>query len=250
LELAIQAARAVGFEFEQDDAAVREYLCKYNYQVPLVHPTYGLLEIHYGLYRDLPENVAPAMLDRAYPSHVYGRKALRLVDADLFFVLAVHLARSQRAFVWSWLMDLALLGAIMSIGDWELLCERTIVWGGQLYVLACVRMLSDLWGRRPDGLSVRMETVLTDSLRWPERLALRHLKSRLPAAPLGGDKLRIARYLARRPENLQSPWRKLVPHPGVVCIDMGVRSDDPEFARHRLRHALVRARRFLASADS
>ena len=68
-----------------------------GYNVALVHPRAGLLELHYRLWRDLDDNFSAAVFERAVPHP--GSDNLRvLTPVDLVLMCAVHWMK-QPAFV-------------------------------------------------------------------------------------------------------------------------------------------------------
>lgn len=248
LDRAIAAAQRVGFSFGYADPAIEAMAREEGYQVTLWHERYGCLELHHGLYRDIPESATHAMLDRSVAAEVYGARVRRFVDRDLFYLLCVHLAKSRELWVWGWLMDLALLAPAIAPADFDLLVDDCLEWGGQVFVLACIQMLRELWGAEPPQLGSHQVRRLEEALSVLERPALRSFMSKLPGGPLGGEGLMLARRLSLRPGRRSSPLRAVICHRGAVCAELGVRSDAPGFAWHRVRHVGLRMRRGVRAA--
>jgi hypothetical protein len=243
---AVAASEAVGFRPVHQDPAVLEFLTHVHYDLPLVHPDHGSLEIHRDLYRDIPSAVTSAMCDRAVDARIYGEPARILAPVDLFLALSVHFATTVDRPRWIWLVDLRRLGRLLTDTDWHALRDLTLAAGAQVFVLAALGCLETVWGPGPRTVPEDVRAALERAQSQRERSELERFLARMPGGSFDGDRLSMARRLSGRPvRGSLGVLSSLFCHPGAVCIELGVRSDSPMFVLHRARHIGRRVRRAL-----
>jgi hypothetical protein len=239
---AVELAAALGFTTSR-----RTVLPPHHYQLPLTHPRHGLLELHTDLYRDLPAGTIDTMLARTEPIEVYGAPAEILCDADLWLVCAVHLAQN-RDILWIWVVDLYMLGRVMTPAQWRLVEETTLATHTQVFVVAALEAMRAAWDLQPPGMPEAFADRMRAALSLLERLAVARLRKRMPDGPYDGDQLILARRLSGRPvRGERGLWTSIWPHAGVVALATGVSPDGPAFGWERVKFAGRRVGRGVAA---
>jgi len=249
LPAAVAAAQKIGFTPPNDDPVVREYLLSENYHVPLVHPDFGVLELHHGLYRDLPDGFTEGALVRAVPLEMYGQRARVLARPDLFLTLCVHYGIYERGCPpWAWLAEIFMLGRALTPNEWSDVTQRAEATHTAVFVCAALSSLDTLWKLVPAAPESLSAATWAKRLHPRELRAVQALLERLPEGALNGDKISLARRLAGRPVRGGRVAKSLFCHPGAVCLELNVRSDAPAFWRYRLQHAGKRLLRGVRAA--
>ena len=237
---AISAARRLSFEVSADPMVLR-YHVEEGYNVPLVHPRHGTLELHHALYRDCPDALVAEVVARSVRADVLGVTVRVFRDEDLWLVLATHFCVSAPGSRWLWLFDLVLLGRSLTRENWSAIADVALLHGQQVFVVAVLNLLRALWG-------VKFEAApdLASMLSERERAALGPMTCLLVDEPFDGEKLSIARRLSGRPvRGRLGRLRWLWSHPGAVCLELGVAYEPRKFVWYRLRHVARRASRAL-----
>lgn len=244
LEAAVSVFEAHDFRLKRDDPAIRDYYFNASYEVPLVHPRHGLVELHYAYHRDLPDATAARMLARAAPRAAFGTEIDVFAPPDLLLLLVQHFAIQVGERPWLWLEDLRRLGAALSENEAAAYVRETETAGHALFACASWSALEKLWGLRADFWTPDAENQLRAHLSVLENSALGTWLAELPGGRPSGDRLALARRRSGRPVRADaSRWNSLWCHPGVVCLERNVRSDAPGFWKHRLGHFAGRCTR-------
>lgn len=245
---AVEAAQRVGYRYLSDDALVREYYLTVGYNVPMGHPTWGLLELHHALYRDCDTAFVKALLQRTRTGQFETFDVRFFAPGDLFATLAVHWACSNPGLRWGWLLDLCLMARRMNASDWALVISNARRFHLELYVGLATETAYALWGCEPSVATARPEIL--GSLNRMERSVIgAALRALPPGMNIDSDCLRLARLIARGPVNgAPSPVRSVLTHPGAACQELGVLSTKPGFGLKKLEHAARRSMRLVRAA--
>jgi len=224
---------------------VLDYFERDNYQFPMHHPICGLIEMHHHLYEDVCSDLL-AELWRGRRFVWLNNTRFDVADpAALFVTLCAHLCISGPDVSWGWLLDLVNLSRTLDAQDQRRIVGLSQTLGLQLFTILPAELSADLW--QIPLLAADALEDLRRALKAPERWALaRRPRGDGSSASISGDHLRLCRRLAGRPRRSDRAFfRPLLSHPGVVCIEQGVKSDDPLFLWHRARHAANRVQRLL-----
>ena len=225
-----------GFRPVSADPQVARFFRESHYQVPLVHPRYGLLELHHRLYRQFSSATLAQMRGRANRLEVFGVPTRVLAPTDLWLVLAVHLAHAPQA-LWVWAADLYRVGLLLHPDDWEQLGRQALDSNAALCVASVLALFEYLW-QAPLCEARDVHLRLQSSLGRVERRALRRVLARCAMDQGFGDIVQFAdAWSARELGRLTSMF---VPHPGAIVLNTGVSSTDPAFWWHRLRYTSSR----------
>ncbi|MCX7805464.1 MAG: nucleotidyltransferase family protein, partial [Planctomycetota bacterium] len=225
MERASRAAGSAGFARASDDPAVLDYEDRESHHRTFVHADCGMFEAHRAMSRDIPDEARQEIVGGAGDGEILGVRVRFCSPGHLWVVLAAHMAASSPGNVWRWLVDLALISRHPSAApDWPsaaAFCER---YGLQIFASAAAATLRrHLDAGPPPEFSERMLAALDRR----ERSALAPVLER-GISGLDGGRLAAARRLAGRPVREGTGILKyLWPHPGLVCIELGVRSDSP-----------------------
>ncbi len=244
LDEALRIMEGMGFQQASDDPAVRDFFLKESYHVPLAHPDFGELELHHAYHRDLCGPFFEAMFKDRPEVKIWIRPSLRPSKADLMNLLCLHLGIQHEALIWIWLMDIQRMQLIFSEKDWAELSSKVKQAETAIFVHAIMTLLPEIWGSGSDSGYATEGKQLSGLLTARERKAVEAwVKEMLQENP-SGDGLSLARRLSGRPVRGRSTFLNSVfCHPGVVCRELGVRSDGGAFWFHRLRHIVMRTRR-------
>lgn len=212
LDGAVEVARSLGFRELYADPAIHRYLLEKHYQVPLIHDRFGLLELHFDLYREIRTGWLAQAMRRAVPMSLYGEPSWVLRPEDLFSVLAVHLCYTDGNPVWVWLLDLVLLdalvdpGAVMDVGRDQ----------GTMAALAVVKRISArLWHRQLLG-GFDPERELTNLESWAVA------RSEADDTTFSGSKIRMAQRTRANPRALVGEALRYVwPSNGALALEFG-----------------------------
>jgi hypothetical protein len=241
-ERVARAAETLGFARCSSDPAVLEFEDEESHHRIFVHARYGSFEAHHGLPRDFPEAAAREILDSTSPGEIFGLPVGFCQPHFLWAVLAVHMTASMPCNPWRWMLDLALIARHRTFNpDWSETAAFCMRHGLQVFACAASAMLRiHLASGPPPDFEEAMRAALSR----------RELISAAPVFEVGmrgcnGDRLMAARRFSGRYARGGGPAAYLWPHPGAVCMELGVRSDSPFFAVHRARLLVKRLGRGL-----
>jgi hypothetical protein len=239
LDHALAVLTEAGWRHQHTDPAIQAYHRRDGYAWPLLDAEHGfLLELHHRLHPDLPPDAQARIWEGAGRGQLLGRDCLRPDPSARFIFLCSHLVQSGLVGASKWLLDLVLLMRSETFApDWSRVATLAADWDQAFALVIVDAALRTRWGL---GLPEEMLADLGAQLRRPERRVVDDV--RRGARP---DAVRLirARRLAGRRTWPRPVWSVIWPHPGVVCLEMGVSSGTPWFACHRLRHIWRRVRR-------
>lgn len=232
LERAVGVALKMGFKELYPDPAIRRYLREKHYQVPLIHPRFGLLELHFDLYREIRPGWLEGALRRAIPMDLYGSESWVLRPEDLYPVLAVHLCHTDGSPVWVWLLDLVLLDRVV---DGAKVVETARQQGTTAALVVAQAISASLWNR--ELLAAHsLEGALTRLEAWAVS------RTKADDTTFSGARIRMAQRTRADPrELLGEAVRFMWPSQGALALEFGPKVPAlprMTFAARRLERAL------------
>lgn len=232
---ALAVLEAHGFAANHDPLAAR-FNREVNHNFPLRHAEHGLLEAHHALYEDCANALTLRFIERSAPATILGAKVRIPRPDDLFLVLAAHWAASNPGSKWVWLLDLALIGAKLDAEDWRVLARSAERYGLQVFVVAALSSLNQVWGVRFDAAKPAhdLERRLTTVEQW----ATSSLADCIADRREFGNGLCLSRRFSGRPTRRGFSWliESFWAPPSVVCLALGVDHTSRMFWWHRMRH--------------
>lgn len=261
LPVALKVLSAAGAEPITSDPAALDYMRNFSHDYSLRHPTLGLIELHTRLYPDMPADALERVWSRTR-QQLYLGHPIRMFDAaDLYVLLSQHLFLHGWLDGMKWNIDLLPFHLAFEAEAAGQRPDATNPWPPALegFSIAAVHAAAidlnavfplmaqqAIMGRLLDRmLPVELQASLRSHLTKSEIEALSWIES-----PAGLDQSTDWMLLEARRRNrgryTKASWRAtLVPHPGKIAMELGIRSDAPGFRRQRFYWLLRRMRRAL-----
>jgi hypothetical protein len=203
LDAMVELATGRGFASDPDPRLV-EFQRNVGYQLTVVHPRHGVLELHHRLYADILPSQEARFLARATTLPVYGSVARVFALPDLLLVACAHIFRS--GLLWAWWVDVALLARAMSAADWDILVAELEIGGQQVFVDTALTLLEGLWGFEVPPAARAVRGRMSAGLTRMERAARDDFLRAAPADYRAAGLL-LARRLSGRPFRARGrPW--------------------------------------------
>lgn len=192
---AIEKAHAMGFESFGPNQGLRQAKDHLGYNHPLVHPSYGVLEIHFRLWGDISEALVEEMLGRVGCLKGAGKGLKRVALTDLFIVANVHFWLSTNKGYGIWLWEILQMSRTFTLSQWDTLINCVQRYGLQVFVSASLRLIRQIWpGLLPARLH-EMERRFWALCNGLEKKAVHHaLRGAIRGWPLS-----LARRISMRP---------------------------------------------------
>jgi len=149
LRRTLDALRGVGFVLPPEPETTHYVRSSHHLPLHSPGPIPVHFEIHWSLAQEGRYRIDPdGLVDRAVPTEIAGRRALRLEDHDLVTHLLVHHVSHYFNRSLKWLVDLRLIASRPEF-RWDRVAERAREWGG---TAGCGMALAHLRKLDPDTI--------------------------------------------------------------------------------------------------